>query len=88
MIAAAAATARSHASQLAACRSFPTSAGARSREPVFPPDARTVLTNSGKYAHYGPGLSGRAVRLGSLDDCVEAAVSGRAAPSTPRWLGS
>ena len=49
-------------------------------EPVFPPDARTVLTNSGKYAHYGPGLSGRRVRLGSLSDCVEAAVTGRAAP--------
>jgi predicted aconitase/predicted aconitase with swiveling domain len=49
-------------------------------EPVFPPDARTVLTNSGKYAHYGPGLSGRRVRLGSLGDCVEAAVTGRAAP--------
>lgn len=49
-------------------------------EPVFPPDARTVLTNSGKYAHYGPGLSGRKVRLGSLSDCVEAAVTGESAP--------
>ena len=46
-------------------------------EPVFPPEARTVMTNSGKYAHYGPGLSGRTVRLGSISDCAEAAVSGR-----------
>src|SRR5690606_36834839 len=35
-------------------------------EPVFPPGARTVMTNSGKYAHYGPGLSGLKVRFGSL----------------------
>lgn len=55
-------------------------------EPVFPPETRTVLTNSGKYAHYGPGLSGRTVRLGSLSDCVTAAVTGRAAPRQPDWL--
>lgn len=54
-------------------------------EPVFPPEARTLVTNSGKYAHYGPGLSGRAVRFGSLQDCVEAAITGKA-PSLPAWL--
>ena len=47
-------------------------------EPVFPPSARTVMTNSGKYAHYGPGLSGRSVRLGSIADCAKAATTGRA----------
>nr|WP_210285750.1 aconitase X [Aureimonas jatrophae] len=55
-------------------------------QPVFPPGARVVLTNSGKYAHYGPGLSGCAVRLGTLDDCVEAMVSGRAPVRLPPWL--
>ena len=55
-------------------------------EPVFPPAARALMTNSGKYAHYGPGLSGRAVRLGSLADCVQAALTGRAAPGLPAWL--
>ncbi|TFL18714.1 cis-3-hydroxy-L-proline dehydratase [Jannaschia formosa] len=55
-------------------------------EPVFPPQARTVLTTSGKYAHYGPGLHGRQVRLGSLDTCVEAAVTGRGPTGLPRWL--
>ncbi len=35
-------------------------------EPVFPPAARSILTNSGKYAHYAHGLSGREVRLGGL----------------------
>lgn len=56
-------------------------------EPVFPSGTRAVLTNSGKYAHYGPGLSNRPVRLGSLTDCVEAAVTGRVAPRLPEWLG-
>lgn len=55
-------------------------------EPVFPPQARAVMTNSGKYAHYGPGLSGRAVRLGSMADCITAAMTGAAAPRTPDWL--
>ena len=55
-------------------------------EPVFPPQTRAVMTNSGKYAHYGPGLSGRAVRFGSLADCAEAALTGRVAVKLPRWL--
>jgi len=55
-------------------------------EPVFPPDARGLMTNSGKYAHYAHGLSGRHARLGSLGDCVEAAVSGLAPEAIPAWL--
>ncbi|MEO1611134.1 MAG: aconitase family protein [Pseudomonadota bacterium] len=55
------------------------------REPVFPPEARTLITNSGKYAHYAPGLSGRSVRYGSLAACAEAAMTGRA-PGSPDWL--
>lgn len=55
-------------------------------EPVFPPDTRTVMTNSGKYAHYGPGLSNRALRFGSMADCAEAATSGRAPKTLPDWL--
>jgi len=55
-------------------------------EPVFPPDARGLMTNSGKYAHYAHGLSGRHARLGSLGDCVEAAVSGLAPGAIPAWL--
>lgn len=55
-------------------------------EPVFPPEARTLMTNSGKYAHYAPGLSGRAVRFGSLSDCCEALVSGLAPQLPPLWL--
>ncbi|KQY42643.1 aconitase X [Rhizobium sp. Root483D2] len=55
-------------------------------EPVFPTGTRTLITNSGKYAHYGPGLSNRAVRFGNLADCVEAAVSGRVPVRLPGWL--
>ncbi len=57
-------------------------------EPVFPERARAVITNSGKYVHYGPGLSGRPVRLASLATCVEAAITGRAAPALPAWLSN
>ena len=55
-------------------------------EPVFPRDARTLMTNSGKYAHYAPGLSGRNVRFGSLSDCAAAARTGVAASGPPEWL--
>ncbi|MDX5414102.1 MAG: aconitase X, partial [Rhodobacterales bacterium] len=55
-------------------------------EPVFPPGTRALMTNSGKYAHYGPGLSGRAVRFGGLAACAEAAVTGRAARALPHWM--
>jgi predicted aconitase/predicted aconitase with swiveling domain len=55
-------------------------------EPVFPPDARHLVTNSGKYAHYAPGLSGRTVRFASLADCADTAVEGRLAKGLPPWL--
>ncbi len=55
-------------------------------EPVFPPAARTLMTNSGKYAHYAPGLSARAVRFGSIAACAQAAVTGRAETAPPAWL--
>jgi predicted aconitase/predicted aconitase with swiveling domain len=55
-------------------------------EPVFPPTARVVMTNSGKYAHYGPGLTGRRMRFGAIAQCVEAACSGKAPATLPDWL--
>ena len=55
-------------------------------EPLLPPKAQTLMTNSGKYAHYAPGLSGRAVRFGSLADCMNTARSGMAPASAPLWL--
>jgi predicted aconitase/predicted aconitase with swiveling domain len=55
-------------------------------EPLLPPQARSLMTNSGKYAHYAPGLSGREVRFGSLAECVETARTGIAPASPPNWL--
>jgi len=55
-------------------------------EPVFPVATRTVITNSAKYAHYGPGLSGRKIRFGNLADCITAALEGRVLPRRPAWL--
>ena len=55
-------------------------------EPVIPIKARVIMTNSGKYAHYAPGLTGREMRFGSLADCVAAASSGRAPQKLPAWL--
>jgi predicted aconitase/predicted aconitase with swiveling domain len=55
-------------------------------EPLLPPRARNLMTNSGKYAHYAPGLSGRQVRFGSLADCVETARTGIAPACPPAWL--
>jgi cis-L-3-hydroxyproline dehydratase len=46
-------------------------------EPIIPSDPKAViLTNSGKYAHYGPGLTKRRFRYGSLLDCITAACTG------------
>ncbi len=55
-------------------------------EPLFPPKTKTVMTNSGKYAHYAPGLSGRDVRFGSMQDCATAAITGTAPSIPPIWL--
>ncbi|MDD1016771.1 aconitase family protein [Pseudomonas rubra] len=55
-------------------------------EPVIPPAARTLMTNSGKFAHYGPGLAGRPVHFASLAECVESACSGQASGRLPAWL--
>lgn len=55
-------------------------------EPVFPPKALHLVTNSGKYAHYAPGLSGRTVRFAGLAECAKAAVEGHLAAGLPDWL--
>lgn len=60
--------------------------------PIIPKQTNAnVLTNSGKYAHYGPALTSRKLRFASLRDCVEAAKSGRTRSgnmSRPQWLRS
>ncbi|PWY73049.1 hypothetical protein BO70DRAFT_342104 [Aspergillus heteromorphus CBS 117.55] len=55
-------------------------------EPTIPRSVATIMTNSGKYAHYGPGLTGRKFYLGSLAGCVDAACQGWPARGRPGWL--
>ena len=55
-------------------------------EPVIPKDAKVIMTNSGKYAHYGPGLTGRTFCFGSLEMCVAAACTGVSDGRPPAWM--
>lgn len=55
-------------------------------EPLFPSDTKTVMTNSGKYAHYEPGLHGRSIRFGGLAACAQTAKAGISANVMPDWL--
>lgn len=56
------------------------------QEPIIPLQSKTILTNSAKYAHYGKGLTGRQIRFGGLEQCVEAACSGQVVNRMPFWL--
>merc|ERR1712107_748701 len=53
-------------------------------EPVIPIGGKTLITNSGKYAHYAPGLVNRKVRFANMDGLIGAARSGKA-PQPPAW---
>ncbi|WP_053214071.1 aconitase X [Pseudomonas sp. Q12-87] len=55
-------------------------------EPVIPPQATTLMTNSGKYAHYAPGLVGRGVHFSSLAQCIDAACAATTHGQPPAWL--
>ncbi|MDG1017704.1 MAG: aconitase family protein [Paracoccaceae bacterium] len=57
-------------------------------EPIFPYNTSVIMTNSGKYAHYAYGLTGRKTRFGSLEDCAKTAQSGLANSDLPYWLSN
>lgn len=54
-------------------------------EPVVPPLSKTLMTNSAKFAHYGPALLQRQVRFGSMISCLSTARTGKA-PPLPAWV--
>lgn len=56
------------------------------QEPVIPKSTKVIMTNSGKYIHYGPGLTGRQFCFGSLEMCVGAACEGKSSGRAPGWL--
>lgn len=55
-------------------------------EQLLPAGTEGVMTNSGKFAHYGPGLIRRGVYFGTTADCIDSAVTGRPLMRLPRWL--
>ena len=55
--------------------------------PSLPESVRVLMTNSGKYAYYSPGLLGTEVVYGSLEDCVRSAVKGEVTRDERLWAG-
>lgn len=55
-------------------------------KPTIPLSQSAIMTNSGKYAYYGPGLTGKSFHFGSLASCVEVACQGGLLGSRPVWL--
>ena len=53
--------------------------------PILRDGHRTVMTNSAKWAHYAPGNLDVDVVLGSLEECVTTACSGRVVRCDPVW---
>jgi cis-L-3-hydroxyproline dehydratase len=53
--------------------------------PMLPPEIKTLMTNSAKYAYYAPSLLNTRVTFGSLADCVRSAVDGRVVRDDTVW---
>jgi len=53
--------------------------------PMLPPEIKTLMTNSAKYAYYAPGLLGTKVTFGTLADCVNSAIEGRVIRDDSLW---
>jgi len=54
--------------------------------PMLPAEIQNLMTNSAKFAYYAPGLLGRKIAFGSLEDCVNSAVAGEIIRDESRWL--
>jgi len=53
--------------------------------PLVRPGARSLMTNSAKYAHYAPGIVGARAIFGSTADCIASAVAGRVKIEDGPW---
>jgi hypothetical protein len=53
--------------------------------PMLPPEIKTLMTNSAKYAYYAPSLLNTRVTFGSLADCVRSAIEGRIVRDESLW---
>jgi predicted aconitase len=56
--------------------------------PMLPPEIKTLMTNSAKYAYYAPSLLNTRVTFGSLADCVRSAIEGRVVRDESVWLNA
>jgi cis-L-3-hydroxyproline dehydratase len=54
--------------------------------PLIPAGAQVLMTNSAKYAHYGPGILGVDSVFGSTEDCIASAIAGRVIVDDTDWL--
>jgi len=54
--------------------------------PMLPAEIQNLMTNSAKFAYYAPGLLGRKIAFGSLEDCVNSAVASEIIRDESRWL--
>lgn len=54
--------------------------------PILKGNSGVMMTNSAKFAHYGPGNTGYQSVFGSLEDCVESAVQGKLVRDEALWL--
>lgn len=54
--------------------------------PMLPAEIQNLMTNSAKFAYYTPGLLGRKISFGSLEDCVNSAVAGEIVRDESLWL--
>jgi predicted aconitase len=54
--------------------------------PMLPAEIQNLMTNSAKFAYYAPGLLGKQITFGSLEDCVHSAVAGEIVRDEARWL--
>jgi predicted aconitase len=53
--------------------------------PMLPGEIQNLMTNSAKFAYYAPGLLGKKIAFGSLEDCVHSAVAGRIIRDEALW---
>jgi predicted aconitase len=53
--------------------------------PMLPDEIRNLMTNSAKFAYYAPGLLGKQIAFGSLQDCVDSAVAGEIVREEGLW---
>ncbi len=53
--------------------------------PMLPEEIQKLMTNSAKFAYYAPGLLGKKIAFGSLQDCVNSSIAGEIIRDESAW---